>query len=198
MDSEDVAQILVSPMAGSISHVLTVSLTALALGESDEIEKNWRILGTSDDENGKESAIGIEHDIAAYTSFIDSYCKVGLLQEEVRQLASQIGDKGTRPIVDTYTFLMHAMYKSSRPEGAATRLLTDMMDYNISLNISLFNILIHAHCKEGMIFKVMNIIDTMRKQGIEPHVVAYNILIASLCDKGMVSEAEGIVDTMEK
>ncbi|KAE8660531.1 hypothetical protein F3Y22_tig00116951pilonHSYRG00341 [Hibiscus syriacus] len=138
---------------------------------------------------------GIEHDTVAYTSVIDSYCKEGLLQEEALHLVSQMRDKGIRPIVDTYTFLMHAIYKS---EGAATRVLTDMMDYKISLNISLYNILINAQCKEGMIFKAMDTIDTMRKQGIEPHVVTYNILIAALCDKGVVPEAEAIVHTMEK
>ncbi|MBA0696250.1 hypothetical protein Goari_002822 [Gossypium aridum] len=49
-----------------------------------------------------------------------------------------------------------------------------------------------------MIFEVLDIVNTMRKQGIEPDVVTYSILVDAYCKKGVISKAEDIVDSMKK
>ncbi|KAE8702749.1 hypothetical protein F3Y22_tig00110482pilonHSYRG00836 [Hibiscus syriacus] len=49
-----------------------------------------------------------------------------------------------------------------------------------------------------MVSEAEDIVDTMRKEGIEPNVVTYSILVDANCKKGMVSIAEDIVETMRK
>ncbi|TYI84818.1 hypothetical protein E1A91_D05G392500v1 [Gossypium mustelinum] len=77
----------------------------------------------------------------------------GLLKEAL-DLFSEVKVKGIRPNIITYNCLIHGMCNSGQQEEA-TRLLNEMVDNNISLNI------------EGTISKAVEIIDTMRKKGIE-------------------------------
>ncbi|MFQ6652723.1 hypothetical protein Gotur_027843 [Gossypium turneri] len=134
---------------------------------------------------------GFEPDIIAYNTVIDCLCKNGLLNEALN-LFSEVKVKGIRP--DIFTCLIHAMSNSVQKETA--RLLNEMMDNNISLNIVTYNTMIDAHCKEGMISEAAKIVDTMRKHGIEPNAITYNICIDACYKEGMLSQAKYIVDTM--
>ncbi|XP_040956009.1 putative pentatricopeptide repeat-containing protein At1g12700, mitochondrial [Gossypium hirsutum] len=134
---------------------------------------------------------GFEPDIIAYNTVIDSLCKNGLLNEALN-LFSEVKVKGIRQ--DIFTCLIHAMSNSVQKE--TTRLLNEMMDNNISLNIFTYNTMIDAHCKEGMISEAVEIVDTMRKHGIEPNVITYNRCIDACYKEGMLSQAKYIVDTM--
>jgi len=75
------------------------------------------------------------------------------------------------------------------------RVLTDMMEQGISLNVVAFNSLIDALCKEGIATGAHKLLDVMIQRGTEPDVITYNSLMDGYV-VGQLDEAIKVFDLM--
>ncbi|KAL4387276.1 hypothetical protein GQ457_09G010780 [Hibiscus cannabinus] len=148
---------------------------------------------------------GFEPNIIAYTAVIDCFCK-NLSLKEALSLFSKLKEKRIRPNTITYSCLIKASLGLDQQQ-VAERLLDEMEDNKILLDVVTYGILVDWIGKKGSLDEAKNIMDTMRKRGIEPstagfrgyikpNIVVYGMIIDALCKLRRFSDALNIIQKM--
>ncbi|KAJ4866679.1 Pentatricopeptide repeat-containing protein [Raphanus sativus] len=140
----------------------------------------------------------IQPDVFAFNVVINSFCKRGKMSK-AKDVMEDMKVYGASPpdvvsyntLIDGYCKLggMGKMYK-------ADGVLKEMVESEVSPNLTTFNILIDGFWKDGNYSGSMKVFKEMLDQDVKPNVVTYNSLINGLCSVGKVSEATCMHDKM--
>ncbi|XP_042756663.1 pentatricopeptide repeat-containing protein At1g63400 [Lactuca sativa] len=136
-------------------------------------------------------------DMVSYTTVIDSLFKMGSEDDALdlfREMAFHIG---ILPNSVTYSSLLHCLRILSH-ENDISKLLKDMEDKGVYVDLRTFNIFVDAYCKEGRMEDAESLVKLMIQRRMGPNVVTYRWLIDGYCFLGKMSEAWGIFVLMRR
>jgi pentatricopeptide repeat protein len=96
-------------------------------------------------------------------------------------------EKGEKTNVTTYGSLLYG-YVVQGNFIEMTHLIDLMVQNEIARDHHVFNILIHAYGKHGLVDKTMLTFNDMRRQGLIPDKVSYGSVIDALCKAGPLDD----------
>nr|XP_043630428.1 pentatricopeptide repeat-containing protein At1g63330-like [Erigeron canadensis] len=137
-------------------------------------------------------------DVVMYNIVLDSLCKDVVVVGDVFKLFNDmVFRKAIPPNVHTYKSLIYNLSKFGRWDDVCL-MLRRMVKKNIHPDVTNFNIIVDALCKQGKINEAQAVIDIMDETGgkYTPDVVTYNSLIEAYGWKREMREARRIFDTL--
>eukprot|EP01018_Ginkgo_biloba_P000586 Gb_09652 [translate_table: standard] len=124
---------------------------------------------------------------ALFIVVINSYCRVGRLDEAMAAFEKmQKFIDGKAPVI-TYNILLNGMVKAGRGESARL-FYGEMNRAGVAPDVFTFNILINSFCKVREVDSAIKLLREMNSKGCKPNVVSFNTLIRGLCREKRVQE----------
>jgi pentatricopeptide repeat protein len=125
--------------------------------------------------------------IVTYTTLIDYLCK-NRRCAEARQIFDSMVEKGEKPNVTTYGSQLYG-YAIQGNFIEMTHLIDLVVQNKISSDHHVFNILMNACGKHGMVDEAMLTFNKMQWYGLMPNTVSYGSVIDALCRAGRLDDA---------
>lgn len=84
-----------------------------------------------------------------------------------------------------------------RQVGIAEKIMKDMQRYGITPTLDMWSILLKGYAKRGMVENMMQTIQKIQAQGLEPNIKCLTIVMSALFDKQMLQPAREIFATIQ-
>merc|ERR1719433_783987 len=111
-----------------------------------------------------------------YNTLIDGCARSGMYERGIMLLQEMQGN-GVRPSAYTLTVIVKLADRAQRP-GKAFELCEELSKkYHLSLNVYIYNNLIHACTRARDTDRALNLLDRMLKEKIRPDVRTYTLLL---------------------
>lgn len=131
---------------------------------------------------------GIELDVYSFNIVIKAFCEMGIL-DKAYLIMVQMEKLGITPDVVTYTTLIAAFYKASRPE-IANGLWNLMVLKDCLPNVITFNVRIQFLVSKGRTWEANELLTFMRRhKKLLPDEASYNSVIKGFCKAGHLDMA---------
>ncbi|KAI4374464.1 hypothetical protein MLD38_012455 [Melastoma candidum] len=134
--------------------------------------------------------MGLTLDDFTYNTAIDSFCKVGMVDEAV-ELFDFMRTKGSTmssPTAKTYVMMAMVLIKNDCMEEFF-KLLGDTKQSLCLPDVSTYKELMEGMCVAGKIEEAYSILEERGNEGNPPDILTYNCFLKVLCDNGNIDEA---------
>lgn len=138
---------------------------------------------------------GVEVDLLAYNSILESLCK-GRKVDEAYKLFGGLRSEGFVPDAFSYTIFIRAFCESNDLHSAF-RVLDRMKRYNLVPNVYTYNCVIKKLCKNDKMEEAYLLLDEMVEKEVMPDVWSYNAILAFHCDHNEVNRALKLISRMD-
>jgi len=131
-------------------------------------------------------------DEITYNTLIDGCARYGLYEKGVL-LLREMQEAGVRPSNFTLSVLVKLATRSRRPEKAFDLCKELTQQYNLRLNVQVYNNLIHACTTHQDMQHALQVLEQMLQEKIRPDVRTYTLLLRGSVAYGDVWETAGLL-----
>ncbi|XP_010251803.1 PREDICTED: pentatricopeptide repeat-containing protein At2g19280 [Nelumbo nucifera] len=122
---------------------------------------------------------------------VNSYVKENMTKTAVNIFYKMI-EINILPTLGVCNSLLKALLNSKQME-MAWKVLGEILNLGLGLNVSFMSLFVHEYCAEGSIKNACKLIAEMWNYGLKPDIVAYTIVTNALCKIGHLREATSIL-----